>query len=669
MEIDAEAIGAALGREIPHVHTNLCRAEIAKYEQALAGDEPLLVACTQEAPLFAEIAEEAGREGQAVFVNIREQAGWSAKGTNPAPKMAALLAEADYRTEPVRLKSIISDGLCLVYGSGQQALDVASLLASRLSVTLVLKDDADIVLPASFDVPVYHGRVAQAAGGFGSFEVTVDGYAPLVPSSRAEPGYVMPRNGAKSECGLILDISGETPLFTGHRHRDGYVRVDPGDSAAVMRAVFDLSGMVGEFEKPIYVDYDPDICAHSRSQKPGCSKCLDLCPAGAIQSMGDIVEIDALICGGCGACSAACPTGAVSYAFPARKGLIGRVQALLGTYREGGGTRPVLLLHEAAFGGGLIGAMARYGRGLPGNVLPLSLHAVTGFGHLEMAAAFAAGAERIVILADPQKAEELAGLEAEAGLTGAILAGMGHGEATRVSLLQESDPDRVEELLHSLPECPAIPAGELSAVGGKRDVARLVFGKLFEASPGGKPGSEPIIALPAAAPYGTLEIDTGACTLCMACVSACPSSALLDNPESPQLRFVESACVQCGLCVSTCPESALALEPRLNLGSSALQPLTMNEEEPFECIECGTPFASKSAIERVSAQLGGKHWMYEGEERVRLIQMCGDCRVRAQAKDGQNPMASGKRPKIRTTDDYLKADKKGLSVDDFLMDD
>ena len=48
------------------------------------------------------------------------------------------------------------------------------------------------------------------------------------------------------------------------------------------------------------------------------------------------------------------------------------------------------------------------------------------------------------------------------------------------------------------------------------------------------------------------------CTLCMACIGACPESALLDSPETPSLRFIESNCVQCGLCADTCPEDAIS---------------------------------------------------------------------------------------------------------------
>ena len=160
------------------------------------------------------------------------------------------------------------------------------------------------------------------------------------------------------------------------------------------------------------------------------------------------------------------------------------------------------------------------------------------------------------------------------------------------------------------------------------------------------------IALPADAPYGAVLVDTEACTLCLSCVSLCPSGALGDNPDLPQLRFQEDACLQCGLCANICPEDAITYEPRLNLEDAALSQVVLNEEEPFACIECGTLFGSKSAIERITEKLAG-HSMYQKADALRMIQMCDNCRVNAQFHSEDNPFAAGERPRVRTTEDYL----------------
>lgn len=665
MDLDPDRLQQAVGSDsAPTLHRHLCRTQIDAYEKALATGEPLLVACTQEAPLFAEIAEEADAEERVSFVNIRERAGWADKAQDPHAKIAALLHEAVVNSEPTGLKSIESDGMCLVYGSGQQALDAARALNGRLSVTLLLSEPGDMVLPSVMDVPIYHGRVRNTSGSLGHFELIVDGYAPILPSSRGDAQFLMAKDGARSNCSLILDLSGDTPLVTGWEKRNGYLRADPGDPAAVARAIFEISDMVGTFEKPLYVSYNADICAHGRSGKIGCSTCLDVCPAGAIAEAedGDHVVFDHGICGGCGSCAASCPTGAVSYTYPRRADQITRMQALLGHYREAGGTAPVLLLHEDNHGGALIAAMARYGRGLPANVLPMALHAATMTGHETILAAFLAGAEKIVWLADPKKRDELPSLEKELVLAQALAAGLGYDAEDRFTVLCESDPDAVEAALYGVRSSAALEPRQIAPVGGKRDVARAVLSQLHASAP----VPTELIALPEGAPYGRIEIASDGCTLCLACVSACPANALADNPDRPQVRFTEAACVQCGLCAETCPEGVITLEPRYSFSPDAAHATVLHEEEPALCLTCGKPFGTQSTINRITEKLAGNHYMFQSSEQIKLIQMCDDCRVSAQWTMPNNPMAGGERPRPRTTADYTDARDKGLSVDDFL---
>jgi ferredoxin len=136
------------------------------------------------------------------------------------------------------------------------------------------------------------------------------------------------------------------------------------------------------------------------------------------------------------------------------------------------------------------------------------------------------------------------------------------------------------------------------------------------------------VALPAGALFGSLAVDTDKCTMCLSCVGACPESALGDNPERPQLRFIEKNCVQCGLCVSTCPEDALSLVPRMLLadaGRARRQSRVLHEMQPWSCVRCGKPFGTVKAIEGMLSKLAG-HSMFQGAALERL-KMCGDCRV------------------------------------------
>ncbi len=655
MRPDPAALASGLGAngEIK-VHTQLCRRQIDQFQNALAGDAPLLVACTQEAPLFSELAEEEGRDLPA-FVNIRERAGWCENAGSPDPnvqaKMVALIADALYETKPTGAMTVRSEGQCLVYGAGQQTLDVAAQLADRLSVTVVLIDAADVIPPSVVNVPVHMGHIREVTGSLGAFTIAIDGFAPALPSARQMLAFEAPRNGFKTNCDLILDLSGGAPLIPGSAGRDGYYKADPRSPTAVAKTMFEIADMVGEFEKPLYVGYDEAICAHSRSTKVGCRNCLDNCPTGAISPNGDIVAIDPAICGGCGSCSAVCPTGAVSYAYPSRTDIVARIQGLARAYAGAGGTRPVLLLHDEDHGAGTIAMIARYGRGLPGSVLPLSLFSVFQTGHEFFASALASGFAQVVVLAPPDKPHDLPALEGQVALANAFATGLGHGD-NRVVLVDEQDPDMVEARLHGLAAIDGITAQPFVAVGGKRDIARVTLAALNAAA------TEPrdVLALPQGAPYGRLAIDVENCTLCLACVGACPAGALSDDEARPRLSFTETACVQCGLCVATCPERVITLDPRYNFTASAIEPLVIKEEEPFECISCGKPFGTKSTVERIIAKLEGRHAMFQNAQQLYIIKMCDDCRVIAVSEGGGDPLTLGERPRVRTTDDYLRGD-------------
>ncbi len=633
----------------PEVQSQLCRAQFENFQTALKEDGALVVACTQEAPLFAETAVMEAPDKELAFTNIRERAGWAEDAKAAGPKIAALLAEATLDIAPAPSIDMKSAGVCLVYGASDQAIEVARQLATRLEVTILLSDSTDVIPPPVMDVAIFQGEITAAKGHLGAFEIAVDGYAPLVVSSRSALTFEAARNGAMSQCDLILDLTGRAPLFPAPEKRDGYFNPDPGNPAAVQRALFDLVDLVGEFEKPIYVDYRADICAHARSQITGCTRCLDVCPASAIQSADDGVEFDAYLCGGCGGCNSVCPTGAASYVMPRNADLYARLRTLLATYYRAGGEDAVLLVHDDSHGEELMSMMARFGRGLPGNVLPFALNEVTQIGFDFLALALAQGAARIVLLAPPKRGEELAGLAAAIGLAETVMNGLGHGGG-RVEVLVENDPQVLEAHLHEAR--PVKPAGraDFLALGDRREVTRLSLAALHGAA------LTPVEQLPLApgAPFGQIVVDAENCTLCLACVGACPAGALLDNPDMPELRFLESNCIQCGICRATCPEHVISLEPRYNFADAAADPRRIKTEEPFECVRCGKPFGTKSSIERIVEQLANKHSMFQDEAVIERIKMCEDCRVIDQLEARDDPMRGADRPVTRTTEDYLR---------------
>jgi ferredoxin len=309
MPLDAGAVRRGCGSAKLTTAKELCRAELERFRALVAQGAPLTVGCTQEAPSFAETA---GEGADIAFVNVRETAGWSEDAANAGAKMAALLAAAAEPVPQSDFVSLTSAGVVLVYGRDEAAIETAMLLKQHLDVTVMLHKPGAIAPPHVNEFPVTKGTVRSVTGHLGAFDIVVDDFALPDPSSRGTLAFAPARDGAKSRCDIVLDMTGNAPLFAAPDLRDGYVRADPRNPADILRAVLRARDLVGTFDKPRYIALSADLCAHSRSRIVGCHRCLDLCPAGAIAPDGDHVAIDAGICAGCGQCAAACPTGAAA---------------------------------------------------------------------------------------------------------------------------------------------------------------------------------------------------------------------------------------------------------------------------------------------------------------------------------------------------------------------
>ncbi len=634
--LNAEGISAACDLGCSKVHTALCTRELETAAELMKGDEQLVIACGQESAVFRELAEELG-VSEPGFVDLRDRAGWSEQSADATPKMAALAAEALLSQPITPSVDVISEGTCCIIGSGEVAYQLAEQLSGVLAVTVLVTDDAE---PLSRSYDVARAQVRNLGGALGGFTWHLDQVQQLLPGGRGDFSWSAPRDGATSRCDIVVDLTGASPLVAAPDKREGYLRADPRDPVAVARIAFDAVQLVGTFEKPLYVRLNESLCAHSRAEQTGCSNCLDICPTGAITPAGDHVAIDPMICAGCGACAALCPSTAITYEDPPVSAVLSRMHILARTFRRAGGLAPRLLVHDA-HGAQMIRMAARYGRGLPANVIPLELNVVSGFGHAEMLAGLAHGFARVDVLLG-HKTERDA-LDRELALAQAI-----SGQDV-LSLIDVADPDALTDLLYSQEVSQPISEPVLP-LGNRRQIARLAAQAL-------NPEAEEPLALPEGAPYGAVAVNTDTCTLCLSCVSLCPSGALIDNPDKPQLNFQQDACLQCGICSTICPEQAITLVPQLDLSDKALSQQMLNEEEPFECVECGAAFGVRSTVERIMEKLSGTHPMFATSDQARMIQMCDNCRVNAQFHSTDNPFQSAPRPRVVTTDDYLSKRK------------
>ncbi|MFQ6372082.1 4Fe-4S binding protein [Shewanella sp. YIC-542] len=507
--------------------------------------------------------------------------------------------------------SYAAEGNVLVIGPedlARLAADKLSSMAGRVILAneaITSQDESHLerVMAAAEDVETYYNNILSIKGFLGQFQVTVE-----QDGNAAALSMVALR---KAHFDLILDMS-QAPIIQLEMLPPGYFYVGQ-DADKLAQALEELPQMVGQFDKPRYVKINADICAHYRNGINGCNRCLNFCPADAIKSIEQQIEVDPYLCHGAGSCSNACPTGALSYDLPTPQALHSYLHKLISRFLAQASTAPVILFHDAAQGAALIN------NELPGEVLPVALEEITVAGMDHWLGALAWGARQVLVLNTAATAPSLTQmLQGELSFSNTLLREIGQPE--RLTLIDEPELANLWPLLAQSGEWPLTPPAEFAATD-KRDTLFAALDYLNQQA-----GQVTDWLALSHVPFGQVKVDSDACTLCMSCVATCPPQALLDGGDKPALYFREQDCVQCGLCEAACPEKAISLLSGVNLDATARQQQqTLKEEAPFECIRCGAPFATQSMVQRM-LEMVGTHSAFSAH--LDRLKMCGDCRVK-----------------------------------------
>ena len=298
---------------------------------------------------------------------------------------------------------------------------------------------------------------------------------------------------------------------------------------------------------------------------------------------------------GCGACATVCPSGAMSYAYPSVPDLGLRLRTLLVDLCEGRRSRR---LHPAPRGG-----WTRRDRE-PRAARPRAsgaCHPVRSASRrvrsdsTSGSAPLAHGASQVAVLADRRRGAAVSRSAGTAdahrrhdrpgaGLPGRAFPGGRRRRSERpgrgaVVVAGRADRPRRRRLSRSPP------------TSARRRRSRSITSRGMRRCRSGRSRSRR--ALRSAPSWSTAT----RCTMCLACVGACPEGAILDNQEAPQL-FVHRDRSACSAA------SARRRAPRTPSRSrhgcpcvpEARQPRVINEAVVVNCSACGKPLGTEKMV-------------------------------------------------------------------------
>ena len=502
----------------------------------------------------------------------------------------ALEAFNNEQVRPTSLVKFQSRGRIAIIG-GMEAMEFAPRLNKKLHPQVILTGGAE---EPGVPVIAVGGRDIQIEGYLGAFKIFM-----------GQKG--MP-NAETIEVDLILDLN-EKPLMDMALKPPGYF-FSTTEEVQLHRMVDELSEMTGSFEKPLYIDYDSSICAHSRSGKIACTRCIDTCPAEAISSIGDTIEVNSKLCQGGGVCATVCPSGAIQYNYPQAQDLLKKVRIMLRTYLQEGGQQPILAFMQEDDGNA-------YHMPEQNNLLTVSIEELASVGLDTWLTVLAYGARSVLLVDNGSMPEKVAyELQRQLDIARELLSAMNYSQDS-IQIVMAEDMHRPQQVAMR-----EITPSFFSTNDGKRQAAFFAIDHLYQQAD----KSRPMITLPSGAMFGTVAIDDN-CTLCQSCVAACPGKALQSGNGVPQVQFIESKCLQCGMCTRTCPENAITISPRFLFDREQRNNSRILYEEPaFECISCGKAFATASVIESMLVKLQ-HHRMFQSKRARNRLRMCEDCRV------------------------------------------
>ena len=370
-----------------------------------------------------------------------------------------------------------------------------------------------------------------------------------------------------------------------------------------------LANFVGAYSYEVPLNLNPNLCDfhHRRAKADGsgyCAACVGVCQTYGIYKDERKMEINLnpLDCVACGECVSVCPTGALSRVTESLESLT--LQA-----RMYNGYIPLVLQDSC------MSEVAEVLRDFKGSkVLPFVVAQPHILNEVICLSLIQESGSRVLLYGDftPSNMQAIEGVnEITRCIFGFDTLFVAHNAQELRNTINAIKS--LESHTHSLTYLYTPNADE--------SAKEVLSARLYAWVRGGSFGSVGVRS------SANVKVDSHKCTLCLSCVEACNTKALINNNASFELLFKHSLCTDCGYCADACAEKVITIESHtLHLEAKSFEYVQKAYDEPFKCVECGKIFATTKSIAKIKGILASS---FSGDDiKMKSIECCADCKVK-----------------------------------------
>lgn len=351
-----------------------------------------------------------------------------------------------------------------------------------------------------------------------------------------------------------------------------------------------------QFNYKNFITYNEKLCQFHERRSEICASCAQVCPSVAIlkDSQKKHLIFSDIDCVGCGKCVSVCPTGAIDFSLIPCTGF----NEITNLYSD----KIILLLDKHSDLNAKIS--------LPLGFLPMMIEKLSFFDFSHFMTLLCKSSHSLVIYTNSPLHEDSVSFINEIFMR----------KFGKKAIFVARNLNELSQALVKISSFKLITPVKFSEFKRENFANYL---KILVAN-----DDLGVIKTPNSIQYAEILVNETNCTLCLSCVGACNTGALIADSSDNTLKFNPSLCVGCGYCVKSCAEKDTIFmktgEILLNL--SFFEYKILARDELFKCIECGKEFATKKSIQKIENMIKP---LFNGDElKIKSLYCCADCKAK-----------------------------------------